>query len=203
LQFGRKTTKNVAGYDVTKLAVGSRGRLGAITQVTLRLKPSAGPWWCGQWEHDSLSEALTIALAMAKTPVRPDGLAIVRNAQSPTFQLLVYAANQRYQELQTHWPAMTWQPADAMYPQHEAARLEALYTAWQAGRYRVQAALPTQLGDRLQAIAASGQTIWVYPSLGLYELFDAEPAVEGVDEVVLRMAENVRQVFDPHQLFEG
>lgn len=34
---GAVTLKSVAGYDVTKLLVGSRGRLGFITSVTLRL----------------------------------------------------------------------------------------------------------------------------------------------------------------------
>jgi FAD/FMN-containing dehydrogenase len=38
-RFGGKTIKDVAGYDVKKLYLGSWGTLGAITQVTLRLLP--------------------------------------------------------------------------------------------------------------------------------------------------------------------
>jgi FAD/FMN-containing dehydrogenase len=39
LRFGRPLVKNVAGYDLPRLACGSRGRLGAIRDATLRLWP--------------------------------------------------------------------------------------------------------------------------------------------------------------------
>jgi glycolate oxidase FAD binding subunit len=38
-RFGGKTIKDVAGYDVKKLYLGSWGTLGAVTQATLRLLP--------------------------------------------------------------------------------------------------------------------------------------------------------------------
>jgi glycolate oxidase FAD binding subunit len=40
VRTGGRTVKNVAGYDLTKLFVGSLGSLGAIVEVTLRLTPS-------------------------------------------------------------------------------------------------------------------------------------------------------------------
>ncbi|MBK1784754.1 FAD-binding oxidoreductase [Prauserella cavernicola] len=39
LRTGRRTVKGVAGYDLTKLLVGSEGTLGVITQATLALRP--------------------------------------------------------------------------------------------------------------------------------------------------------------------
>ena len=41
LRTGRKTVKGVAGYDLTKLIVGSEGTLAIITEATLALRPQA------------------------------------------------------------------------------------------------------------------------------------------------------------------
>lgn len=39
LRTGRRTVKGVAGYDLTKLLIGSEGTLGIITEATLALRP--------------------------------------------------------------------------------------------------------------------------------------------------------------------
>src|SRR4029450_4319476 len=39
IKAGGKVVKNVAGYDMCKLLVGSLGTLGIITEVTLRMTP--------------------------------------------------------------------------------------------------------------------------------------------------------------------
>ena len=39
LRTGRRTVKGVAGYDLTKLIVGSEGTLAIITEATLALRP--------------------------------------------------------------------------------------------------------------------------------------------------------------------
>ena len=39
LNFGGQVMKNVAGYDVSRLLVGSMGKVALITQVTLKVLP--------------------------------------------------------------------------------------------------------------------------------------------------------------------
>ncbi len=57
LRFGRPILKNVAGYDVTKLLVGSRGRLGIVCRADLRLRPQRPLEWRSlSVRHDHLAE---------------------------------------------------------------------------------------------------------------------------------------------------
>lgn len=71
LRTGRRTVKGVAGYDLTKLLVGSEGTLGIITEATLALrpKPQAPVTMVATFEKvGAAGEAVTNAVADGLVP---------------------------------------------------------------------------------------------------------------------------------------
>jgi len=71
---GGRVVKNVAGYDLCKLLIGSRGTLAVITQVTLKLKPvpeAQGWWWL---TFDTFSEMENVLERLLTSNARPAAL---------------------------------------------------------------------------------------------------------------------------------
>jgi glycolate oxidase len=62
LRTGRRTAKGVAGYDLTRLFVGSEGTLGVITEITVALRPAA-------------EESLTLVAVFPSTTAAGDAVA--------------------------------------------------------------------------------------------------------------------------------
>ena len=86
---GGRVVKNVAGYDICKLLIGSRGTLGIVTQVTLKLRPlpeSSGLTWLSFSTFDQVEQALQILLRSETRPVAIDVL------NSPAARLISTAA---------------------------------------------------------------------------------------------------------------
>lgn len=74
---GGRVVKNVAGYDICKLLVGSRGTLGIVTQVTLKLRPlpeTSALAWFGFNSFEEVEVALQRLLKSDARPVAVDVL---------------------------------------------------------------------------------------------------------------------------------
>lgn len=71
LRLGGQVVKNVAGYDLTRLLVGSRGALGVITRVNLRLRPLPERDETLALECPDAAEARATLLALRARGVEP------------------------------------------------------------------------------------------------------------------------------------
>lgn len=91
---GGRVVKNVAGYDLCKLMIGSLGTLAVVTQVTLKLRPTpeTSAWlWCSYPSWSQLDAALE---RLTTTQTRPVALVALnaRAAQQIVGEIHVSAA---------------------------------------------------------------------------------------------------------------
>ncbi|WP_460774221.1 FAD-binding oxidoreductase [Microbacterium sp. GXF7504] len=78
LATGGRTRKNVVGYDLTGLFVGSEGTLGVITRATVRLEPIPPGEPCTfRASFDSLPDAGRAVTAIVSSPARPEVLELL------------------------------------------------------------------------------------------------------------------------------
>jgi len=74
IHVGGKTVKNVAGYDLSKVFIGSYGTLGIITEVTFRLLPSPQVRQLLSAVFDSLEMALNWVMQVMDSELLPTSL---------------------------------------------------------------------------------------------------------------------------------
>ncbi len=77
LRTGRRTVKGVAGYDLTRLVVGSEGTLGVVTEVTLGLRPAPEPALTAAATFLDPHDALRAAAAVMSSGVQPSLLEFI------------------------------------------------------------------------------------------------------------------------------
>ena len=71
VRVGLRTAKGVAGYDLTRLLVGSEGTLGVITQATLALRPAPEPALTMAAIFGKAADAMTAVARIMASGMRP------------------------------------------------------------------------------------------------------------------------------------
>lgn len=77
LRLGGKVVKNVAGFDVLKAVVGSRGTLAVITSATVRAFPAPQVDRALGLRADSVRDLLDVALEVGTAPILPASCVVV------------------------------------------------------------------------------------------------------------------------------
>jgi len=77
---GGKTVKNVSGYDVSKLMIGSLGSLGILCEMTLRLLPLPEKMETLLFSFDAFSDAGAFAGAILGTKLLPAAVEVANRA---------------------------------------------------------------------------------------------------------------------------
>ena len=163
VRTGTRARKSSAGYDLTRLFVGSEGTLGVITEVTVRLQPLPEAVSSAVCAFDSMEGAVNTVIATIQLGIPVARVELLDETQmdavnrfskmshevAPTLFFEFHSDSQSHVEDQ----ARTVQTLAAEHGGHEfqwATRLEDRETLWRARHDTLYAALALRPGSRAQ-----------------------------------------------------
>ncbi len=184
---GARVVKNVTGYDLAKLYVGSLGTLGVIERAWLRLRPLPQ---CTRVLHaslDDLAVAFAVALACARRPTAR-AVALLSNTLGADSPLLGEGPGRRGSfrlvvELASDTPAIdrdaSWISAQVAVDEGSPRAIEGLRMLQTfVGRIGIRArvhALPSRLEACGTSLVAAGARVMINPVPGVITAwFDAD-----------------------------
>lgn len=169
IKAGGRVVKNVAGYDLCKLLIGSRGTLGVITQATLKVRPvpAAAGRLLYRFGRDQLAPILNL---LDQTASQPASVDLESQTGDDASQLGVLFEGAK--------AAVEWQMRQF---QREAGFLANQLIEDEIGSLGVSQERVDHVLQRLTAPAACRWQLRVLPS----QLADAWPAAQAISDQTL------------------
>lgn len=203
IHAGGKVVKNVAGFDLHRLWVGSLRQLGILTAATFRLRPCPEQTRVLRLEFDSAAAAMEAIDRLLSLPIEPmvldlHGGSAFGLARGKCVLVAVFEGDAE---------SVCWQAEQvAPWGMKEVPGLAYDSAFWEPGEAGVvrSAVLPSKLGE---LIPSAGETAWMARAAnGIVFARNPDPeflrkgAVDR-DPMVGGLRERVREAFDPLRLW--
>jgi glycolate oxidase FAD binding subunit len=192
VRSGGRVVKNVAGYDLARLLVGSGGTLGIIVEVTFKLRPLTEDEAFIEWRFASLDDIGTTLEAVLEGPTEPIVLDVIRMAPDEPWRLVAGFAG--------HPADVAWQVAQTPGGWHARGAPDYDEAIWSNGRRSDvvrESVLPSRLVAHLRVTSADV----VVARAGNGVIYTLGSSSRGVPREAL--AQRVRDAFDPHGILAG
>ncbi len=184
---GGKVVKNVAGYDLGKLFCGSRGRLGLIARVSLRLHPRPAAERSLLVRVASAEHAQDLSQRLHRSTLAPSAVDLLWKRQGARLCVL-FEGSERAVEAQLLAAAELLGGEEADSSIWDVAR------GWQARSQGRISFAPRGLGQTLRMLVEA----LVRPGAG--SAYVMEPLSDEPEAATWRLAERIRREFDPQNV---
>lgn len=201
IHSGGQVVKNVAGFDLHKLAIGACGSLGVVVEATFKLMPlpESTAWWshaCG--DSRCLSERIESVWASKVQPVVFDVHRLDPEPRAPVDVVIGFAGAREDVAWQSAWAAGEGFKPDAREPYDE--RLGELTGLSEERRISV---LPSEMAGRLAGIGAGAFVGRAANGLIRFRAAttDSQAAANGLEPkstATAELARRVKSAFDPN-----
>ena len=199
LELGGRVVKNVAGYDLVKLATGSGGRLGIVTSATVRLHPLPVRDVTLLYQTPRLALTVVLARSLATAPVRIPALELLAgHGEEPTVAVRLLGSPEAVEESERILNVRVGREASRRLEGEASAQWFAALERFEDDAAAVARVshLPSHLGDLAEPCVECG-TVAAHVSLGVLRVaVGRDGAVDqtAVSDALVRLRDDVVKV---------
>jgi glycolate oxidase FAD binding subunit len=206
VRSGGRVVKNVAGYDIAKLLVGDRRRLGLLVEVTFKLSPLPAVERCFTWSSTSLdavdaelarqlggpTEPVLVDLHNLDRPASPDAAPGNAPDAGPWSLVIGFAGHGEDVAWQAAQLDAAWTPLDTLV--HD----DRFWTGRAFAGTRRMSVLPSRLVDHVRTLPAD---VGFVARAGNGVVYTAEPREP--TRTPSPLEQRLEATYDPHHILSG